>query len=153
MRHHIQRFFSALAVGTCMVAQNTSAMNCMPTSSLRLAFGQYDPQAGSVKAQTILLIECTPAYAGEPLDLTVSFAEPLSMPLMLQNAATGEKLPFGLYRDTAHTQPVDWQSLLSVQTPLRSPVTISIPLYAQIPAAQDVSVGSYQLSLPLLLRY
>lgn len=153
MSRGVSILLRSMLLATCLMTQHAYSMHCMLASAPRLVFGQYDPHAGSLSAQTLLSIECTPAFDGEPLDLNVGLAGAPSAPLTLLNPATGETLAFGLYRDPAHVQPVDWHSLLSLQTNLRSTSTMSLPLYARIPAGQNVLVGEYQLSLTLLLDY
>lgn len=144
----------ALILAAVLGVPDASAMSCGLAGSPRLVFGAYDPLVGgAVDVQANLTVECTPTFPGEALDITVRLADPLSFPLAMQHAGSGESLVFGLFRDPAHIQPLDGQNLLSLQTTLRAPISLSIPLFGRIPAGLDAAVGDYRLGLTILLDY
>lgn len=133
---------------------NAQAMSCRLVGTPQLVFGQYDPQSGgTLDVQTTVAIECTPAFAGEAVDLILSLVAPPSAALAMQHEASGEPLAFGLYYDPARSRPVNWQNLFSMEATLTGPMTLTFPLYGRIPAAQNVTVGDYRLPLTVLLNY
>lgn len=152
----MNRCFARLLLMLCASPwlSDAQAMTCRLAGTPQLVFGQYDPQSGgTLDVQTTLAIDCTPAFTGEELSLRVSLAGAPSATLEMQHQATGEPLAFGLYLDPARSRPLDWQSLFSLQATLAAPMTLTFPLFGRIPAAQNVAVGDYRLSLTLLLEY
>lgn len=135
-------------------ASDAMAMSCVIESAPQFVFGKYEPQSTvPLDVQTSFAIQCTPAYPGELLNLKISFAGISTSGLQMRNAATGELLNFAMYKDMAHSQPIDAQSVLSFATPLITTTTLALPVFGRIPARQNISVGNYQLGIAVILNF
>ncbi len=131
-----------------------SGMSCVTVVAPRLVFGEYDPKSPQPHdVQGSVSIQCTPITPGEVLDLRASLPGISGQVLHARNLLTGESLRIGLYRDPARAQPADAQALFTLRAPLAVTTTIVFPLYGRIPAGQDVTLGSYQAELTLLLEF
>lgn len=131
-----------------------NAMSCFGEDEPVFVFGAYDPQLHEHHdVQTIFHIYCMPAYRGEQLNLNIRLNGITTDALRMRNLETGEWLRFAVYKDPAHSQPIDSLNSISLSMPLLVPTTLAVPVYGRIPARQDVSVGSYLLPLSVSMTY
>ena len=141
---------------SCGMFYDVQAMSCTPLSASRFNFGAYQPL--SVRPHDVeatYVIQCTPAYAGEPLKLKLT--------LILGNAGGGQwdlyrsgpgaPLRFSLYRDPARQVSLDPRVPFEFSTQLNTMQEFPITNYGRIPARQNVAAGSYQASMTLLVEY
>lgn len=143
-----------LAVVIAQMSANACAMSCVVESAPQFNFGQYDPlSATPLDVHTTFLVQCTPAFRGELLNLQVSFAGITAGQLNMRNAATGDILNFGIYRDPSRIQALDAQSVVTFISPLLATTTIALPVYGRVPARQPIAVGNYQLNVTVILRF
>lgn len=146
----VARSLALLGLG---VAMNVQAMNCSIVSSPQFSFGHYDPLSPvALDVQASLLVQCTPAFPGQVLNLQASIAG-ITQPMQMQGIQTSEWLRFSLYADPARTRPIDGQQLLLVRFPLVTTMLLSLPVYGRIPARQPVSVGNYRMDFSVVLDY
>ncbi len=127
------------------------AMICRIWEKSSLDFGSYSPQA--MDPQEVigtLEVECTPLYPGETLNLQVKVD---IGSLRMRNAKTGEILAYRLFQDAAKSQPIAGDVLFSQRLKLRVTTKIPITFYGIIPARQNVSAGTYRVSLPIYLDF
>lgn len=142
-----------LAVLALAVAGQGQAMSCRVVSSPQFTFGRYDPLSPiALDVQANFVVQCTPAFPGEVLNLQLSLTS-TSHPLQMQNVQTGEWLKFSLYADAARTRPIDSEQMMLLRFPLVTTMLLSLPVYGKIPARQGVSVGSYRMNLGVILSY
>lgn len=146
----VARSLALLGLG---VALNVQAMNCNIVSSPQFSFGHYDPLSPvALDVQAGLLVQCTPAFPGEVLNLQAGIVGS-TQSMRMQGIQTGEWLRFSLYADPARTRPIDGQQPLLVRFPLMRTLLLSLPVYGRIPAGQPVSAGSYRMDFSVVLDY
>ncbi len=139
--------------GLMAMAGQAQGMNCQIVSSPQFTFGHYDPLSPmALDVQASFLVQCTPAFPGEVLNLQVRLAG-TPQPLQMQNLQTGEWLKFSIYADPARTRLIDNQQTLVLRFPLVTSTLLSLPVYGRVPARQPVSVGSYQMNISVILTY
>jgi len=69
------------------------------------------------------------------------------------NPANGDILAFTLFRDRGHKIPLDTRSPIQIVEVLEGKKLLSLPLFGRIHAHQNISRGSYQANLDLLISY
>ena len=132
----------------------TNAMNCFSENEPVFVFGAYDPQLNEHHdVQTVFNIHCTPAYRGETLNLIIRLNGLRTDAMHMRNLETGEHLQFAVYKDPAHSQPIDLLNSISLTMPLLVPTTLAVPVYGRIPARQNVSVGHYRLAVSVSISF
>lgn len=154
MKARAARMIALVMLASLWLPEDAEAMSCAIESTPLFAFGQYDPQSHYPHdIQTSFAIQCTPAFRGERLNLSISFSGLASGELKIRNPANGDLVRFSMYKDPARSQPLDAQSILSFSTLLLTTTTLSLPVYGRIPARQNVSVGNYQLNVGVILNF
>ncbi len=162
MRNRMSRLASALALAFSMSAGHattttttfqvtaTVSSSCSVSAS-DLAFGNYDPLAGSpTSATSTVTVQCTllSAYtvglsAGTGSGATVAVRK------MTMGADT---LNYSLYKDVTHLAlwgDTGGDTVSGTGTGLAVPITV----YSQIPAGQSVNTGAYADTVTVTVNY
>lgn len=135
---------------TTFAVSATVPHNCTITSAAAIAFGNYDPTSGAtLPGSGSVAARCTKGTV-----ITVALDQGLSAaggstcaaPARQMSAGGVDRLAYGLYSDAANT--VTWGCAAGTNT-VTAPASVSagtpitLPVYALIPASQDVTPGSY----------
>ena len=146
--------FIRVALIMVLISDTACAMSCVVESSPQFNFGKYEPLSTTpLDVQASFLVQCTPAFRCEPLNLQVSFAGVVAGQLKMRNTLTGDTLNFGIYRDPSRIQAIDAQSVVTFSSPLLTTTTIALPVYGRVPARQNIAVGNYQLGVTVILKF
>lgn len=145
----------ALSSGTCVGTKSisTSMVNVTVTVSPKcdvraqdIDFGVQSTLGEALTALGRLYVSCT---LNQPykVSLSSSAADPKSRQMA---SASGEHITYGLYKDSAFTQP--WGTAEPLEG-VGSGVEEQIPVYARIPAQPTPSSGSYNDIVTVTVEY
>lgn len=127
----------------------TVANNCVINSAAAIAFGAYDTTgAAALNGTGSVVVRCTKGTAiTVALDqgLSAAVGSTCTAPARQMTAGGVDRLGYALYSDPAMTAV--WGCTAGTNTvPATSTganVLINLPVYASVPAGQDVAAGSY----------
>lgn len=141
-----------------------AATVCRLMSGGSLAFGAYDFFAAAPN-DSLADVTVSCARQGGPQHVTLLMrvdqgmnGTSVSARRLLHTGGSGDTLNYGLYRDVGRTSV--WGSTDNVNTvsailsvPNRSTAMARFTIYGRIPAAQDVSAGTYRDTVGVTLIY
>ncbi|KPF62166.1 spore coat U domain-containing protein [Porphyrobacter sp. AAP60] len=160
------KVLAALAIGSAIVpsaalaqtAQTTmdisaTVVNACVVSATNLAFGNYDPTAGSpTDASSSITVTCTPGSS-----FTVGLNAGTTSGATVSNrmmASGSNRLDYALYSDVART--TNWGNTPGSDTPaaitaVSSPSILTV--FGRVPAQQSVVAGSYTDTVTITVSY
>lgn len=127
----------------------TVANNCIINSAAAIAFGAYDTtSATAVTGAGSVVVRCTKGTAiTVALDqgLSAAVGSTCTAPARQMTAGGADRLGYALYSDAART--VVWGCTAGTNTVASTSVSaatlMTLPVYASVPAGQDVAAGAY----------
>ncbi|MDD2720217.1 MAG: spore coat U domain-containing protein [Gallionella sp.] len=127
----------------------TVANNCTISSAAAIAFGAYDATSGAAATGSgSVVVRCTKGTAiTVALDqgLNAGVGSTCTAPARQMTAGGVDRLGYALYSDAAMTAV--WGCTAGTNTVGSTSVSaatlMTLPVYASVPASQDVSAGSY----------
>lgn len=143
----------AATSGGTLAVTATVASVCL-ISNGTLAFGTYDPSAGTVlNGSATITLTCT---LGTPYKITMGAGAGSGATTTVRKLTNGANtLSYSLYRDAARTQnwgdTLDTDSLNGTSSAVSLTNTISV--YGQIPAGEAVPGGAYMDSVAITVNY
>jgi spore coat protein U domain-containing protein, fimbrial subunit CupE1/2/3/6 len=158
-----------LLAGNAFAAQTTGSFNvtasvansCKVTSTSDIAFGAYDPAVANfstaLDATGSVSVRCTRGTAADvALNEGANKAGTSSCASPLRRMTDGgtERLGYGIYKDSAHTQA--WGCDAANDEPFTfaaSNVPTTKTTYGTIPAGQDVAAGSYSDTVTVTVTF
>ncbi len=126
---------------TATFTVSASVAKVCAISAANIALGAYDPiTANATNAATgSVTVQCT---KNTPYDVKLDDgANASGGARRMKHASQSEYLSYELYSDSGHQTA--WNSTTFVSGKVSSRTAVTIPVYAFIPAAQDVPEGSY----------
>lgn len=143
---------AATAGGTLTVSATVASV-CL-ISNGTLAFGTYDPSAGTVlNGATTITLTCT---LGTPYKITMGAGAGSGATTTVRKLSNGaDTLSYSLFRDSNRTQ--NWGNTLDTDslngTSSGVSLTNTINVYGQIPAGEAVPGGAYLDSVAITVNY
>lgn len=143
----------AASSGGTLTVSATVASVCL-ISNGTLAFGTYDPSAGTVlNGSTTITLTCT---LGTPYKITMGAGSGTGASTTTRKLTSGANtMSYRLYRDSNRTQnwgdTIDTDSLNGTSSAVS--LTNTINVYGQIPAGEAVPGGAYLDSVAITVNY
>lgn len=138
----------AATVATTFDVVATVNSTCSITNAPNLAFGLYDPTSGAVlNGTTTITIRCTKNTDYE------LYITPASGARIMVGAPTADNLPYELYSDPGRTAVFQSAAGGPKVTSLSGTTDIDTIVYGQIPASQDVAIGTYTQTVTVTVDY
>lgn len=143
-----------LAVGAMLATRAARAASCSFMTVSGAAFGSYDVfNASPTDSAANLSYICT---GGATVTMTLSMGNAASYSPRLLMAGGGATLDYNLYLDAART--AIWGDGAGV-TVMYGPVMpaddtiVAVPIFARIPAGQDVAIGAYSDTITVTINF
>lgn len=158
----MKAFASLVACGILAAMPVRAAVTCSG-SNVSIPFGAYDVlNASPTDTQGEFLVTCTrdggPANTLLTVSIGPSAASGTVSTRQMVRSGGAERLGYNLYRDAARVNV--WGQTVGLDTvsrtlnvPNKASATASIPIYARIPAQQDLRIGTYADSLVITVSY
>ena len=135
---------------------NSFGVNCQPFMNPLLVFGSYSPTAaGNYETRTSLKIICRPEGPRGLVTIKVkTVGSSNSENFRIMKNEKNDNLKFNIYLDPNYSKLIDNNTMLLKTTGFfNTEREFEIIIYGRILPFQNVSIGSYQINLPITIEW